>query len=128
VSNPILSRCHESTKSDYIEFSNYMPEDKSYGRKCGSERQPFRLISDSYFFRVTFRSNDKFDGGGFYATFHFTTQPKEILIEAHDSPTHSNIHLLLPGTSSFFGESAEGGDNSGEEETINKRNDAVICG
>ncbi|XP_035710447.1 suppressor of lurcher protein 1 [Folsomia candida] len=88
--------CHESTKSDYLEFSNYMPVDTSYGRKCGVglSTKPFRLISEAHFFRVTFRSNDEFDGGGFFASFHFTAQPKEDLIATHD---HSSIRLILPG-------------------------------
>lgn len=92
----VVSSCHESTKSDYLEFSNYMPVDTSYGRKCGVglSTKPFRLISEAHFFRVTFRSNDEFDGGGFFASFHFTAQPKEDLIATHD---HSSIRLILPG-------------------------------
>lgn len=72
-------RCLEWTKSDYVEFSNYMPVDLEYGRKCGEELDPFRVISLSSFFRVTFRSNEEFDGGGFSASFQFTTQINQII-------------------------------------------------
>lgn len=48
-----------------------MPIDRKYDRKCGTG-SGFKVKSDRKFFRVTFRSNDRFDATGFSATYQFS--------------------------------------------------------
>jgi hypothetical protein len=65
-------RCDEDSYSDYVELSNYIPIDRKYDRKCGTIESGFKVRSDRKFFRVNFRSNDRFDATGFQATYQFT--------------------------------------------------------
>lgn len=65
-------RCTESTQSDYLEFSNFMPVDTRFRRRCGYEKDPFMVVSEKKFFRITFMSNEQYDGSGFIGTYHFT--------------------------------------------------------
>ncbi|CAB3380413.1 Hypothetical predicted protein [Cloeon dipterum] len=62
--------CEATSASDYVEFSNFMTQDRKFSRYCGQLRE-FEVESDRHFFRVTFRSNDRLDGTGFHATYHF---------------------------------------------------------
>lgn len=62
--------CEAISASDYVEFSNYLTRDRKYDRHCGQLKE-FDIESDKRFFRVTFRSNDRLDGTGFNATYHF---------------------------------------------------------
>ncbi|CAB3376899.1 Hypothetical predicted protein [Cloeon dipterum] len=62
--------CEATSASDYVEFSNYMTQDRKYSRYCG-QLKGFEVESDKRTFRVTFRSNDRLDGTGFHATYHF---------------------------------------------------------
>ncbi|RWS28317.1 suppressor of lurcher protein 1-like protein [Leptotrombidium deliense] len=62
--------CYAESASDYVEFSNYKTVDRKMQRHCGLKR-PKKLASDREFFRITFKSNDKFDGTGFYAYYQF---------------------------------------------------------
>ncbi|KAJ8919159.1 hypothetical protein NQ315_012145 [Exocentrus adspersus] len=62
--------CEATSASDYVEFSNFMARDRKYSRHCGQLKE-FDIESDRKFFRVTFRSNDRLDGTGFNATYHF---------------------------------------------------------
>ncbi|KFM72081.1 Suppressor of lurcher protein 1, partial [Stegodyphus mimosarum] len=62
--------CTTETASDYVEFSNFRSVDRKIPRHCGVKR-PKVIESDGDFFRVTFKSNDKFDGTGFEALYHF---------------------------------------------------------
>ncbi|BFZ09778.1 hypothetical protein BsWGS_12817 [Bradybaena similaris] len=66
-------RCEESTKSDYVSFSNFADtEDRKMTRLCGQSPKEGRVIwSDGPFFRVTFKSNDIYDSTGFKATYKF---------------------------------------------------------
>ncbi|XP_050302359.1 suppressor of lurcher protein 1 [Anthonomus grandis grandis] len=65
--------CEAISASDYVEFSNFIPRDRKYQRHCGQLKE-FDIESDRKFFRVTFRSNDRLDGTGFNATYHFLNQ------------------------------------------------------
>lgn len=40
-------------------------------RKCSAKKPAKPIVSDGNFFRVTFKSNDRFDGTGFEAYYHF---------------------------------------------------------
>ncbi|XP_055948981.1 suppressor of lurcher protein 1-like isoform X2 [Argiope bruennichi] len=62
--------CTTDTASDYVEFSNFRTVDRGYPRHCGVKK-PKYIESQGEFFRVTFKSNDKFDGTGFEALYHF---------------------------------------------------------
>lgn len=59
--------------SDFVEFSNYMSRDRKYSRHCGQLKE-FDVGSDRKFFRVTFKSNDRYDGTGFNATYVFVDE------------------------------------------------------
>lgn len=48
-----------------------MPVDTRFRRKCGYEKDPFMVISEKKFFRMTFMSNDRYDGSGFVGSYHF---------------------------------------------------------
>ena len=63
-------RCTTDTASDYVELSNFRTIDRKIPRHCGVKK-PKVFESDGDFFRVTFKSNDKFDGTGFEAQYHF---------------------------------------------------------
>ena len=67
--------------SDFVEFSNFMSRDRKYSRHCGQQKE-FDVNSDRKFFRVTFKSNDRYDGTGFNASYvfvddegNYTTKP-----------------------------------------------------
>ncbi|XP_067118714.1 suppressor of lurcher protein 1-like [Centruroides vittatus] len=62
--------CESDSASDYVEFSNFRTVDRKIPKHCGS-RKPKVIESDGDFFRVTFKSNDKFDGTGFEAFYQF---------------------------------------------------------
>ncbi|UYV63645.1 hypothetical protein LAZ67_2005154, partial [Cordylochernes scorpioides] len=64
--------CDRDTLSDFLEFSNFPTVDRKMPRYCGSNR-PTTIESDVGFFRVTFRSNEKFDATGFDAFYHFVS-------------------------------------------------------
>jgi len=48
-----------------------MTVDRKLPRYCGLQKD-LKMESDGAFFRVTFKSNDRFDGTGFYASYQFT--------------------------------------------------------
>ncbi|GAB6022557.1 hypothetical protein CHUAL_006663 [Chamberlinius hualienensis] len=62
--------CTSTTASDYVEFSNFPSYDRKMARLCGS-RAPLQVESERNYFRVTFKSNNRFDGIGFEATYEF---------------------------------------------------------
>ncbi|XP_054708330.1 suppressor of lurcher protein 1-like [Uloborus diversus] len=65
--------CLTETASDYVEFSNYKTVDRKLARHCGNQK-PKLIESDADFFRVIFKSNDKFDATGFEAFYQFRKQ------------------------------------------------------
>ena len=70
-----FSRCLDSSRSDYVEFSNFNIHlmDRKMSRMCGSKEDNFQrsVVSDGNFFRVTFKSNADFDATGFEAFYQF---------------------------------------------------------
>lgn len=56
---------------NYFKVSNFMTVDRKLPRYCGLQKD-LKMESDGAFFRVTFKSNDRFDGTGFYASYQFT--------------------------------------------------------
>lgn len=66
----LLNRCLESTQSDFIEFSNFNVVDRKMRKLCG-EGSNYTVVSDGSFFRLTFTSNDIFDGTGFRGRYEF---------------------------------------------------------
>ncbi|CAG7721938.1 unnamed protein product [Allacma fusca] len=71
--------CDEESHSDYVEFSNYMPVDRKFDRQCGTIKD-LKMKSDRKFFRVTFRSNDRYDATGFHATYQFNNVANHLTI------------------------------------------------
>lgn len=76
-----VSPCEAVSASDFVEFSNYMSRDRKYSRHCGQQKE-FDVESDRKFFRVTFKSNGRYDGTGFNASYvfmdeegNYTTKP-----------------------------------------------------
>lgn len=93
-------RCGSVSASDFVEFSNYMSRDRKYQRHCGQLKE-FDVASDRKFFRVTFKSNDRYDGTGFNASYvfvdeegNFTTKPPT----SNASTLKGKTKLLLPPT------------------------------
>lgn len=70
-----LCRCEESTASDYVEFSNFMTVDRKFRKMCETNKRAWDVRSDGRFFRVTFRSNDRFESTGFRASYQFQSEP-----------------------------------------------------
>lgn len=68
-------RCEESSASDYVEFSNFMTIDRKFRRMCETNKRGWDVRSDGKFFRVTFKSNDRFESTGFRASYQFQTEP-----------------------------------------------------
>ncbi|CAG2173618.1 unnamed protein product [Oppiella nova] len=75
--------CDSNSASDFVEFSNYRTVDRKMSRNCGV-KVPKNVISDNDFFRIAFKSNDKFDGTGFEAFYQF---------RAHDE-SNNGIHKI----------------------------------
>ena len=71
--------CDEDSHSDFVEFSNYMPVDRKFDRQCGTIKD-LKMKSDRKFFRVTFRSNDRYDATGFHATYQFNKVANHLTI------------------------------------------------
>ncbi|KAG8233735.1 hypothetical protein J437_LFUL013142 [Ladona fulva] len=66
-----------------------MARDRKYPRHCG-KLEEFHMESDRKFFRVTFRSNDRLDGTGFFATYQFLDDVDNFTVK----PAPSIIFLL----------------------------------
>lgn len=74
--------CGPETLSDSIELSNFDAplSDRKLLPLCGSNidapRRHHKYLSDGSFFRVTFRSNDRYDATGFRASYRFFPKHK----------------------------------------------------
>ncbi|XP_068246340.1 suppressor of lurcher protein 1-like [Palaemon carinicauda] len=68
--------CDRTSDSDSLEFSNFPSADRKIPPYCGANG-PKIMQSDASYFRVTFKSNDKFDGTGFTADFQFLDISKQ---------------------------------------------------
>ncbi|RZF38176.1 hypothetical protein LSTR_LSTR005537 [Laodelphax striatellus] len=84
--------CEANSASDYIEFSDMMLRDDKYARSCG-QLQPFFVQSESNFFRVTFRSNDRLDATGFNATYRFVPYDRSSVQLNHPAHTSHATYL-----------------------------------
>uniref|UniRef100_A0A7E4WA20 CUB domain-containing protein n=1 Tax=Panagrellus redivivus TaxID=6233 RepID=A0A7E4WA20_PANRE len=69
-----FGQCEQATHSDFVLFSNYMTTDRTNRRYCGAQRPPGAIASESNYFRMLFRTNDIFDGTGFYGHYQFIDQ------------------------------------------------------
>ncbi|CAG9764385.1 unnamed protein product [Ceutorhynchus assimilis] len=87
--------CEAISASDYVEFSNFMARDRKYQRHCGQLKE-FDIESDRKFFRVTFRSNDRLDGTGFNATYHFLNEVEVFSTLTTTSGAGKLLGKLLP--------------------------------
>ncbi|XP_014279123.1 suppressor of lurcher protein 1 [Halyomorpha halys] len=90
--------CKTTSASDYVEFSNYMSRENKNSRHCG-QLEPFEIESENKFFRVTFKSNDRLDGGGFNASYKFVDKTQLLLNVLSTNRTWhyemNNILLLI---------------------------------
>ncbi|XP_054721971.1 suppressor of lurcher protein 1-like [Uloborus diversus] len=66
--------CEQETASDYVEFSNFKTTDRKMSRICGNEKKAKYVESETGYFRIVFKSNEKFDGTGFEAFYQFKKQ------------------------------------------------------
>lgn len=55
-----------------------MSRENKNSRHCG-QLEPFEIESENKFFRVTFKANDRLDGGGFNASFEFVDKTQLLL-------------------------------------------------
>ncbi|XP_006563716.1 suppressor of lurcher protein 1 isoform X2 [Apis mellifera] len=93
--------CEPVSASDFVEFSNFMSRDRKYSRHCGQQKE-FDVNSDRKFFRVTFKSNDRYDGTGFNASYvfvddegNYTTKPPTSNASTLKGATMMMLLLLL---------------------------------
>lgn len=70
-----VAPCSGSSDSDFVEFAN-SPTEHVLPRRCG-RFAPKAVESEGPFLRVTFKSNHKYEGKGFAATFRFITRKAE---------------------------------------------------
>ncbi|XP_075751159.1 suppressor of lurcher protein 1-like [Rhipicephalus microplus] len=90
--------CLSDTASDYVEFSNFRTVDRKIPRHCGNLR-PTKIESDADFFRVSFKSNDKFDGTGFEAFYQFRNNPDPFTVRQVSAVQNKqNVHRSSPAT------------------------------
>lgn len=65
-----------------------MTVDRKLPRYCG-QLKDLKMESDGSFFRVTFKSNDRFDGTGFFASYQFTPVADAVTITRRRSSSPS---------------------------------------
>lgn len=88
--------CSPETASDYVEFSNFRTIDRKLPRHCGTKK-PDKIDSDGDFFRVTFKSNDKFDATGFEAFYQFRSNiDPSNQVKKHSAPSPANHNAPSP--------------------------------
>lgn len=85
----LFLRCGQTSASDYLEVSNFMTVDRKLPRYCG-QLKDLKMESDGSFFRVTFKSNDRFDGTGFFAHYQFTPVADAVTITRRRSSATNN--------------------------------------
>ena len=77
----ILHRCGADSMSDSVRLSNLLWPSTDIRlppicNKASDNHKVFKkFVSDGSFFMVTFQSNNKFDGTGFYASYNFIQSP-----------------------------------------------------
>ncbi|XP_053397386.1 suppressor of lurcher protein 1-like isoform X3 [Mercenaria mercenaria] len=88
----IIPRCDNPTDSDYVAFSNFLnTEDRQMRRYCGNRPSYPTVTSDAAFFRVTFRSNSKFDANGFRGRYKFKRKEETPYVTAPPSETPQHV-------------------------------------
>ena len=85
----IICRCVQSSASDYVEVSNFMTVDRKIPRYCGQIKE-LKMESDAEFFRVSFKSNDRFDGTGFFAHYQFSTVADAVTVTRRRNSSSSS--------------------------------------
>lgn len=93
-----LPPCTAETASDYLEFSNFHTVDRKIPRHCGMQK-PEGIESEGDFFRVTFKTNDRFDGTGFSAQYQFRSNVDIFTIKRYRG---GSGRPQAPKTSVFF--------------------------
>ncbi|XP_067142809.1 suppressor of lurcher protein 1-like [Centruroides vittatus] len=83
-----VTPCTMDTASDYVEFSNSRSVDKKIPRFCGLKK-PKVINSEGEYFRMTFKSNDRFDGTGFEAFYQFRNAVDPFTVKRIRSATSS---------------------------------------
>ncbi|XP_022248742.1 suppressor of lurcher protein 1-like [Limulus polyphemus] len=68
-----VTPCTIDTASDYLEISNKPSAVAGLSRHCGLKK-PRTIRSEGYYLRITFKSNNRFDGTGFKAFYQFTNE------------------------------------------------------
>ncbi|KAJ8682595.1 hypothetical protein QAD02_018387, partial [Eretmocerus hayati] len=79
--------CDARSASDFVEFSNYLTRDPKYSRHCGIHDTEFDVESNSSFFHVTFKSNERNDGTGFNASYVFVRNQEISTVKTPTSAT-----------------------------------------
>jgi hypothetical protein len=77
-----------------------MTVDRKLPRYCG-QLKDLKMESDGSFFRVTFKSNDRFDGTGFYANYQFTPVADAVTITRRRSSSRAGQSGYLNWKISF---------------------------
>ncbi|XP_057369246.1 cubilin-like [Daphnia carinata] len=93
--------CGLTSASDFVEVSNFMTVDRKLPRYCGLQKD-LKMESDGAFFLVTFKSYDRFDGTGFFASYQFipvadavTITPRRSSAPASNTPYPVGCILLF---------------------------------
>ncbi|KAF5293218.1 hypothetical protein FQA39_LY13686 [Lamprigera yunnana] len=86
--------CEAKSASDYVEFSNFISQDRKYEKHCG-QLEEFDIESDRRFFRVTFKSNDRLDGTGFNATYQFVDKVEAFTTRTDLTNRTTNIKEMI---------------------------------
>ncbi|KZS14460.1 Cubilin-like protein [Daphnia magna] len=93
--------CGLTSASDFVEVSNFMTVDRKLPRYCGLQKD-LKMESDGAFFRVTFKSNDRFDGTGFFASYQFTPVADAVTITRRRSSSPASSSPYPPGCILLF--------------------------
>jgi len=99
-----FGHCDDGTQSDFLLFSNYQTHDRTNRRYCGHLRPLVPIVSESNYFRMNFKSNQIFDGRGFYAHYQFLQQQKWQITRVKTSSTvgHQMAPLVLVSFNLFI--------------------------
>lgn len=92
-----ITPCTITTASDYVEFSNFPSADRKIPRHCGF-KSSFPMVSERNYLRITFRSNQRFDGTGFEAMYQFVNYEEGSTISREPSsiPIGSGFLMAAP--------------------------------
>ncbi|XP_050736752.1 suppressor of lurcher protein 1-like [Eriocheir sinensis] len=91
-----VAPCTANSKSDFVEFSN-SPIEHVLPRRCG-RYAPKTVESEGPYLRVTFRSDSKFEGMGFAATFSFFSGKNKDARSSDANHEHQPLSVATAGT------------------------------